>query len=177
LTADDHLTDIVLTDADIGIQPLDPNRKGRKVRGVQADYLYSVTKKLYASPEYINTYGEPQSVEDLINHHFVAFPQSEASVNNRIINWALTVGMPEGELRTPIYTSNSIESLIQAAEKGVGILGTYGNYEIIKNSNLKNILPDAKDKPLKNYFIYHDHLKDDKVIMDIKNYLMEKLNT
>jgi DNA-binding transcriptional LysR family regulator len=175
LIADDHLTDIVLSDADIGIQPLDPNRKGRKVRGVQADYLFSVEKRLYASPNYINTYGEPQSVEDLMNHHVVSFPQSKASVNNRIINWVLTVGMPEGESRNPIYTSNSIESLIHAAEEGMGIIGSYKEYEIIKKSSLKNIIPSVKDKPLKNYFIYHNH-KDDEIIMNIKNYLMEKLN-
>ena len=177
LAADDHLTDIVLTDADIGIQPLDPNRKGRKVKGVQADYLFSIEKKLYASANYIKAYGEPKSVEDLVNHHFVAFPQSEASVNNRIINWVLTLGMPEGELHEPVYTSNSIESLIKAAEEGIGIVGSYGEYEIIKNSSLKNIMPDVKDVPLRMYFIYHDYLKEDEVIMDIKNYFMKKLNT
>ena len=32
-------------------------------------------KKLYASANYINTYGEPQTVEDLINHRIIAFPQ------------------------------------------------------------------------------------------------------
>lgn len=175
LIADDHLTDIVLTDADIGIQPLDPNCKGRKVRGVQAEYLFSLEKKLYASPKYINTYGEPQTVDELINHHVVAFPQSEASVNNKDINWILTVGMPEGEMREPVYTSNSIENLIEAAEKGLGIIGSYEDYDIIKKSSLKNILPDVKEKPLKEYFIYHDHLKDDELIMDIKNYLIKKI--
>ena len=34
-----------------------------------------------------------------------------------------------------------------------------------------------KDNPLKEYFIYPDYLKEDDVIMDIKNYLMEKLNS
>ena len=176
LIADDHLMDIVLSDMDIGIQPLNPNRKGRKVKGVQADYLFSIEKKLYASDSYIETYGEPKSVEELVNHRFVAFPQSEAAVNNKDINWILTVGMPEGELREPVYASNSIESLIKAAERGVGIIASYENYEIIRNSKLKNILPDVKESPLKEYFIYHDHLKEDKVIMDVKNYLMKRLN-
>src|SRR5690606_22656872 len=109
--------------------------------------------------------------------HVVAFPQSEAYVNDRDINWILTVGMPTGELRNPIYTSNSIESLINAAERGMGIIGSYENYGIIKNSALKNILPEVKEAPLKSYFIYHYHRKDDPVIMDIKNYLMKRLNT
>jgi DNA-binding transcriptional LysR family regulator len=175
LIADDHMTDIVLKDADIGIQPLDPTRNDRKVRGVQYEYLFSLEKRLYASPRYIDTYGEPKSIEELRNHRILAFPQPEASINNRIINWILTLGMPEGELHNPVYTSNSIENLIQLAEKGIGIIGSYAEYEIIRNSCLKNILPNVKDKPLKEYFIYHDHLKKDPVIMNIKNYLIKSL--
>jgi hypothetical protein len=63
------------------------------------------------------------------------------------------------------------------AERGMGIIGSYENYGIIKKSALKNILPEVKEAPLKSYFIYHDHLKDDPVIMDIKSYLMKRLNT
>ncbi len=176
LVADDHLMDIVLNDADISIQPVDPRLIDKKMGGVQYEYLFSVEKKLYASIDYLKTYGEPQTVDDLINHHIIAFPQLATDPYHNITNWILTLGMPEGELHTPVYTSNSIESLVEAAEKGVGIVGSYEEFKIIKNSSLKNILPDTKDKPLKNYFIYPDYLKGDEIIMDIKNYLMKKLN-
>src|SRR5690606_1944593 len=119
-----------------------------KVKGIQADYLFSLEKKLYASADYIKTYKKPQTIDDLRNHSFVAFAQSESHPYSHK-NWILSLGMPPGELRKPAYTSNSIESLIQAAEKGLGIVGSYEEFEIIKNSNLKNILPNVKDEPLK----------------------------
>ncbi len=174
LVADDQLTDIILNDADISIQPVDSRLIDKKMEGVQYEYLFSVEKKLYASIDYIETYGEPQTVDDLINHHIIAFSLPEGYPYSNP-NWILSLGMPEGELHTPVYTSNSIESLVEAAEKGIGIIASYGAFKIIKNSSLKNILPDIKDKPLRDYFIYPDYLKGDEVIMDIKNYLMNKL--
>jgi DNA-binding transcriptional LysR family regulator len=176
LIGDDYYTDIILNDVDIAIQPLDPRIKAKKTEGVQYEFLFSVEKKLYASPSYISTYGEPQTVQDLINHRIIAFPQPDTLPYNNIINWILTLGMPEGELHSPVYVSNSIDSLIDAAEKGIGIIGSYEEYKIIKKSNLKNILLGVKDKPLKNYFIYPDYFKEDEVICSIKNYLIKTLN-
>jgi len=176
LIGDDYSIDIILNDVDIAIQPLDPRSIEKKMEGVECEYLISLEKKLYASDDYINTYGEPQTAEDLVNHHIISFAQPEADPYYKDINWILTLGMPEGKLHAPVYVSNSIDNLIRAAEKGIGIVGSYDNYKIIKESNLKNILPDIKDKPLNEYFVYPDYLKDDEVIMDIKNYLKEKLD-
>lgn len=176
LIGDDYSADIILNDVDIVIQSLDPRFIEKKTDGVQYEYLFTLEKKLYASSDYINTYGEPQTVEDLINHHIMAFPLPETDPYYRHINWILTLGMPEGKLHSPVYVSNSIDSLIDAAEKGLGIVASYEHYKIIKNSTLKNILPAIKDSPLKEYFIYPYYLKEDEIIMDIKNYFMESLN-
>jgi DNA-binding transcriptional LysR family regulator len=146
LVADDSLMDIILNDADIAIQPLDPRFVEKKIEGMRYDYLFTLEKQLYASTEYISSYGEPQTVDDLINHHIIAFRQPETDRYYRDINWILSLGMPEGEFHNPRYTSNSIESLIKAAEKGIGIIASYEKFGVIKNSNLKNILPKINDK-------------------------------
>lgn len=176
LVADDHLMDIILNDVDISILPFDPIQ-GRKMQGVQYEMLFSLEKKLYTSAKYINTYGCPQNVEDLVNHHIISFIQPESHPFYEDISWILTLGMPEGEFHIPVYKSNSIESLIYAAEKGKGIIASYEEFKIIKNSKLINILPDIKDKQLKEYFMYPDYLKEDEIIMDIKNYLTRNLRS
>jgi len=176
LIGDDYSMDIILNDVDIVIQSIDQRFIEKKTEGAQYEYLFSLEKKLYASVGYISTYGEPQTVDDLTNHRIIAFPQPETDPYYKHINWILTLGMPEGELHNPTYVSNSIDSLVNAAIKDIGIVGSYEEFRIIKDSSLKNILPDIKDKPIKNYFIYPDYLKGDEVIMDIKNYFMEKLS-
>ncbi|MGV8947878.1 MAG: LysR family transcriptional regulator [Candidatus Paracaedibacter sp.] len=176
LIGDDYLMDIILNDVDIAIHPLDPRINEKKTEGIQYNYLFSLEKKLYASANYINNYGEPQTLDDLTNHHIITFPQLATDPNNNIINWILALGMPEGELHNPVYTSNSIDSLIDAAERGIGIIGSYEQYKVIKNSTLINILPAIKENPFKMYFIYPDYLKGDEIIESIKNYFKEKLN-
>lgn len=175
LICDDYFTDIIVNDIDIAIQSFDSSSAGKKVEGVHYEYLFSLERKLYASLEYINTYGEPQTVNDLLNHHIIAFAQPEADPSESI-NWILTLGMPEGELHRPVYTSNSIENLVAAAEKGIGIIASYEKFKVIKNSNLKNILPNTKGESFKDFFVCPEYLKEDEVIIGIKNYLMEKLN-
>ena len=169
IMGDDDMLDIILNDVDIVIRPYDSQSQG-----VQQELLFTLEKKLFASKEYLDKHGEPQTVDDLINHHIIAFAQPGIDHYYSNVNWILTLGMPEGKLHRPVYTSNSIECLIKAAQKGVGIIGSYEEYEIIKNSNLINILPSVKDKPLKEYFVYPDYLKEDEVINDIKNYLQKE---
>lgn len=177
IICDDFMMDIILNDADIAIQPFDSRFTETKVEGVEAEYLFTVQKRLYASEEYINLYGEPKSVDDLINHHIIAFPQSEIYSFYKNINWILSLGMQKGRLHVPIYTSNSVDSQIEAAKEGIGIVGSYDIFKIIKNSNLKIILPDVKDKPFRNYFLYPSYHKDDKTILDIKYFLTDRLNS
>lgn len=177
LIGDDFLMDIILNDVDIDIYPLDPRTKQKKMEGIQYEYLFSIERKLYASAEYVKIYGEPKTVGDLINHRIIAFslPDSHPFYNN--VNWILTLGMPEGELHNPTYMSNSIDNIVKAAENGMGIIGSYEEYGIIRNSRLINILPEVKDIPLNDYIMYPDYLKEDEVIIDILNYLKENLNS
>lgn len=170
LITDDHLIDVVLNDVDIAIRPYDS-----AARGIIQEELFTLEKKLYASPEYLEKYGEPQCVEDLKNHRIIApahpeeFPYAE-------LTWILKLGMPEGEAHEPAFTSTSIESLVKAAENGLGIIGSYEKMEIIRNAQLKNILPGIKDKEIKEYFIYPNYLKKDDEIIDLKNYLQKEIN-
>ena len=137
--------------------------------------LFSLVKKLYASAEYLEKYGEPQTVEDLKQHRMIAFGHPEVHPYADI-NWILKLGMPEGKLHEPIFTSNSVECMIEAAKKGLGIVGSYQEMKIVKESKLKNILPTVTDKELKNYIIYPDYLKNDKEVIELKKYLYKMLS-
>lgn len=47
---------------------------------------------------------------------------------------------------------------------------------ILRNANLKNVLPDVSYKEKEGYFIYPDYLRKDKQVMGIKNYLHKMLS-
>ncbi len=177
LIGDDHLIDIVLNDVDIAIRPIDLHVPDIfNEQNVQQEYLFSLEKKLYASPEYLEKYGEPQTIEDLKDHCLIGYAHPQEHPYSEV-NWILKLGLPEGQLHQPIFASNSVECAINAAEKGIGIVSNYDEYQIIKKSGLKNILPTVKCRKLKEYFIYHNHLKNDIEIMRLKKYLQEKIGS
>jgi DNA-binding transcriptional LysR family regulator len=177
LIGDDRLTDVLLNDVDVAIRPIDLQLEDvSKSQPVQQEFLFSAEKKLYASVEYLEKYGEPQTVEDLKNHHLIGYVHPQEHPYSEV-NWILKLGMPKGQLHQPVFASNSIECAISAAEKGIGIVSNYDEIALIKKSRLKNILPDVKCQALSEYFIYQNYLKGDKEIMDLKEYLQEKLRS
>lgn len=165
LISSDHLIDIILNDVDIAIRPHDPEGKN-----IQQEHLFTLEKKLYASPEYLKKYGEPKTLADLRDHHIIA-PAHPEDYPYAELNWILKLGIPKGKQHEPVFTSNSIESLIKAAKQGMGIIGGYEQMEIVKNSYLKIILPDIKDKKVDWYFTYPNYLQQDQDIVALKNYL------
>lgn len=177
LIGDDHVIDIVLNDVDIAIRPIGLDTQDTaKEKLFQKEYLFSAEKKLYASLEYLEKYGEPQTIEDLKNHHLIGYTHPQQHPYSEV-NWILKLGMPEGQLHQHVFASNSIECAIRAAEKGIGIVSNYDEIELIKKSGLKNILPHVKCQTLSEYFIYQNYLKGDKEIMDLKSYLQNKIRS
>jgi DNA-binding transcriptional LysR family regulator len=169
LLSEDHLIDIVLNDVDIAIRPYDPT-----VRGVLQEELFTLEKKLYASPEYLEKYGAPQTIEDLKNHRLIAFGHPEAHPYSDV-NWILKLGMPKGELHEPIFTSNSVDCMIKAVRSGMGIIGSYEEFTILRSAHLQNILPNVKDKKITWYFTYPEYLKKDQEVIALKNFLFNEL--
>lgn len=175
LIGDDHVVDIVLNDVDIAIRPLGLGAQDMiKEQPFQQEYLFCVEKKLYASLEYLEKHGEPQTVEDLKNHHLIGYAHPTVHPYSDV-NWILKLGLPTGQLHQPVFASNSIECAIKAAEQGIGIVSNYDEVDLIKKSNLKNILPEVKCDKLKEYFIYQNYLKGDEEIMRLKRYLENKV--
>jgi len=170
IITDDHVADIILSDVDIVIRPYD-----KEAKGVIQEPLFSLQKKLYASKEYLKKYGEPKDVTDLRNHRLVTSFSNTANYLFSDIHWILKLGMPEGELNSASFLSDSLECLVDAAKKGKGIIGGYDQMSILRNANLINILPDVKGRLLTEYFIYPEYLREDQEIIDLKDYLKSNL--
>jgi DNA-binding transcriptional LysR family regulator len=162
----DPVVDVILSDADIAIGPHDSDAVN-----LHQELLFSLERKLYASQEYLEKYEEPKTVEDLKDHRLIACASNQPEYAHAPIHWILKLGMPEGKKHEPIFLSNSIECMVNAAKEGLGIIGSYETMSIIKNSNLKQVLPDVREKKVDFYFSYPNYFKDDADIREIKQYL------
>ena len=155
----EDVLDIILNDIDLAIWPHGLNSSQTEFlnrRMVQEPFI-QLEKKLYASTQYLEKYGKPKTVIELKNHHIImpsaseAFPYDDAK-------WILGLGLDENQDigkqgRDPIFMSNSLECLIEAASQGKGILCSYDKLTILQKAPLENILPDLVIDKRQEYFL------------------------
>ena len=183
--ATDENLNVIIQDIDLAIQVYNPKADPKRDREneqwqVIQEPFFTLEKKLYASQEYLEKHGGPQKVGDLKNHHLIvpssptpdAYPFDDAA-------WILGLGTGErgrkGKRRGPAFLSNSLECLVDAARQGKGIIGLYDKLAIVKNANLKNILPELVIRKQRVYSVYPAHHKDDEDVMGIKEYLRKRV--
>ncbi|MBM3468947.1 MAG: LysR family transcriptional regulator [Alphaproteobacteria bacterium] len=170
----DQAVDVILYDVDIAIQPHNPKMDSVNNQVIQEPF-FTLEKKLYASPQYLETYGEPITIDDLRYHHFIISSTTEACPFGGV--WGNLEPKVESENEcSPVFVSNSLECLIEAAKQGKGIICAYDKITILKNSALKNILPDVTIQKCQEYFAYPAYLKEDQDIMNIKKYLKIRMD-
>jgi DNA-binding transcriptional LysR family regulator len=173
----DEPIDIILHDVDIAIQPQFMRHQSAYDNWhVIQEPLFTLEQKLYASPLYLEQWGEPQTVNELIKHRFITCPNHESlSVDGILEVITKKAGVNHG--CNIVFVSNSLECMFEAACQGKGIISAYNKMTILKNSALRNILPDITLKKCPQYFVYPVFLQEDKDILNIKTYLMNFIET
>jgi len=167
LLLQDSLLDIAMREADVAIwlqPPTQPDLVQRK--------LFTIRFYIYASPEYLNQYGHPNSFDDLDKHRIVTFgaPVPEYL---RDINWLETIGRPNNQPREAVLSINNVHGLRRAVEEGVGI-ATLPGYLIPQNSSLVKLLPDVKAPSFDAYFAYPEELRNSKRIMVFRDFIVSQ---
>lgn len=168
--AHDDIIDLIINDVEMAIKPFD-----LVTRGIIQELLLKLEKKLYTSQKYLDKYGIPKDVDDLKNHHIVAQTDPRKHPYSDI-HWILRLGMNLGEMHTPIFTSNSLECLIEAVKEGIGIISCYEEMSIVKDNNLIQILKDIAAPPVEWYCAYPEALRKDNQFQDFKDYLIKCLS-
>jgi len=125
--------------ADVGILPKQP------FKGLSQKKIRTLHPQLYASPEYLKKYGTPKSLNDLKNHRLISY---YAYYEERIGNVDWHIAYSE---KGSCMSINSGFLLFEAARQGAGIISLAEEFEYFKNSNLVQILTEAK-KPVFDIF-------------------------
>lgn len=113
--------------------------------------LCAANTLLVASKGYINQYGEPASIEELTDHHFVA--------SEFLVPWNLThqkTGKTTQFFPTTTAKANDLQLITQFVIAGLGIslLPTIEINTALKNNQLKQILPDWQGEQRTIYTVW-----------------------
>lgn len=161
---DDEL-DVGMREADVAVRlraPTQPDLIQRK--------LFTVHFRVYASPTYVERFGQPKSVKDLDNHRLIVFGEN-APEYLREMNWLVTAGLPSGERRTPALSVNNVVAIKNAVASNVGI-ALLPDYIIKSDSELIAVMTDADIPSFDTYFVYPEELRNTARVTVFRDFLL-----
>ncbi|NQV61242.1 MAG: LysR family transcriptional regulator, partial [Alphaproteobacteria bacterium] len=169
IICDDRELDLGMREADVAIritEPRQPNLIKKR--------LFTVHSHLYASPDYLERHGAPQSIDDLDDCPLIAYGDHAPSTL-RNVNWPCTMGVkPHGRPRSTILQVNNIYALLLAIESGLGI-GSLPDYMITPDRPLQRILPELQGPTTDAFFVYPEELRNTKRIGVFRDFLEEQV--
>ncbi|MBY0273655.1 MAG: LysR family transcriptional regulator [Alphaproteobacteria bacterium] len=165
----DEQLDVRAREADVSICPFIGGHSD-----LIQEYLFSCFLTLYASPEYLKKYGDPQSVKDLDNHKIISFGEYNMKLYNDV-DWPLQIGAKPEHIRKPYISINSSQGACRLAELGLGIVALSKEFPGIEKTNLVNILPDVQGPVIDLYYVYPSALKNSKRVQAFGKYLFDSM--
>ncbi len=168
LVVDDSELDLSMREADVAIRMSPPRQPDLIQR-----HLVSVQVHVYASPEYIKKYGNPQRPEELDDHRIITYGEdSRPPVPG--VNWLLEAGAKPGHDRRPILAVNNTYGMLRALMSGLGI-ASLPDFVANEETGLVRVLPDISGPPNEAYFVYPEELRASKRISVFRDFLLRKV--
>ena len=150
--SDTNYLDLSMRDADCAI------RFTRQTELNLVQYLLGVVRyKIYASHEYIQRKGKPETLDDLDSHELVAYGDF-APQPIRDMNWLQTIGKPAKQFRKSSLSINSVYGIFKAIESGLGI-GAVPYYIAMQSDKLVELLPKNPGPSFEVLFVYPEELR------------------
>lgn len=134
--------------------------------------LMKVRYHVFASKDYLERHGVPQSTDDLASHELIVYGDDvPAPITD--MNWLLTVDMPPGTSRKAALRVNSVYAIYRAVESGLGI-AALPYYVTEEGRDLIEVLPQLKGPAFEVFFVYPEELKHSRRIQALRDFLVEE---
>jgi len=164
IVCDDRELDLGMREADVAIRMSEPTQPD-----LIKKRLFTVHSHIYASPEYIEAHGAPQTLEELDQHQLIAYGDNAPS-SLRNVNWLRTVGMRPHMIRDTKLQVNNIYGLLLSVESGLGI-ASLPDYMITEKNNLRRLLPEVQGPTFDTFFVYPEELRNTKRVTVFRDFL------
>ena len=166
LMLEERVLDLPMREADVAIRMKEPS---------QADLirkrLMNVNMRLYATPEYLEKNGTPETVTDMVHHRLICQnPNSvQVSAAARIVQMLMTE-----EIRS-LLTVNNYFGVLQAVINHLGI-GVLPNYVTEDFPHLVSVLPEMVSGSVPVFLAYPEELRQSKRIAAFRDFVMDELS-
>jgi DNA-binding transcriptional LysR family regulator len=168
LLVDDRELDLTMREADVAIR-LFPAKHPDLIQ----KKITTLNNSVYASNDYLRTFGIPKKPEDLAGHRLVAFGEDRQPFAE--VNWILSAGLAKGaDERRAAFTVNSLYGMFKAVQSSIGIAGL-PDYMAKNAPGVSRVLPELSGPTTDVYLIYSMELRNSKRINVFKEFIIRKL--
>lgn len=165
LMLEERVLDLPMRQADVAIRMKEPSQADLVRRR-----LMSVTMRLFASNEYLEKNGIPQSLDELTNHRIISqnvdTPQTGAGLE---LIRKLFASEHESHL-----TVNNYFGVLQSVIHNIGI-GVLPDYVEEDFSYIKRVLPDIRSSEVPVYLAYPEELRHSKRVTAFRDFVVEEV--
>jgi DNA-binding transcriptional LysR family regulator len=158
--------------ADIAIR-MTPPRQPDLIQRV----LFKIHHGAYASPDYLERYGGPDTLADLDHHRLIAYDETYYPPFSDI-NWLLDAGIStsrrSNHKRRPVLRVNNIYAMYRAANAGLGI-AALPDYLARLTHGLVQVLPELEGPAYQAYFVYPEELRHSKRVAVFRDFLLARI--
>ncbi len=161
----ERVLDLPMREADVAIRMKEPS---------QADLirkrLMSVNMRLYATQDYLNENGIPQSPEDLKDHRLICQSTTSTQVSASAI---FTQQLLTYNVRS-LLTVNNYFGVLQGLLSNLGI-GVLPDYVTEDFPNLVRVLPELESNDIPVFLAYPEELRHSKRISAFRDFVTEEI--
>lgn len=165
LMLEERVLDLPMREADVAIRMKEPS---------QADLirkrLMNIRMRLFATPQYLDERGRPQSLADLSRHRLICQQTGAAQVaaGARIVN-ELLAQEPASTLKV-----NNYFGVLQGVLNHLGI-GVLPEYLTPDFPHLERVLPDVESDEVPVFLAYPEELRASKRVGAFRDFVMDEV--
>ncbi|MEQ9325772.1 MAG: LysR family transcriptional regulator [Rhodospirillales bacterium] len=163
---DDSELNLGMRQADVAIRMAPPRQPDLIQR-----HLMTTRYHVYASKEYLEAHGTPETIKDLDHHKLIAYGD-DATPPVADVDWLLNLDTDQP--RKTALRVNNLYGIYRAVQAGLGI-AALPEYMAREYSRLVEVLPGLHGPSFDAYFVYAEELRHSKRIGVFRDFLVQKL--
>lgn len=166
LMLEERVLDLPMREADVAIRMKEPS---------QADLirrrLMSIRMRLYATQEYLDENGTPETMDDLVDHRLI----SQNTTSAQVSAGASLVQELMSHNITSMLTVNNYFGVLQAVKSNLGV-GVLPDYITEVTDDLVRVLPAVESNEVPVFLAYPEELRHSKRIAAFRDFIMDGIN-
>lgn len=136
-------------------------------------HLFTGSFGAFAVPDYLNRFGTPRSLDDLVDHRLVTYGE-DLSMPFSGINWLVDAVREIEPSFEPAFTVNNLYGTLRAIETGIGI-ASLPTFMASQNPQLVRVLPDIETPKADAYFVYPEEMRQSARVTAFRDFLLRKI--